>query len=72
MSSIYAVFDVAQRLIYLSYGFDSLEYLPLEEVKDLSEMDFTVKHVGPVMEAFSIPSVSPADCKRLCIFWING
>ncbi|KAG0208196.1 hypothetical protein B0O80DRAFT_167364 [Mortierella sp. GBAus27b] len=29
-----------------------LEYLPLEEVKDLSEMDFTVKHVGPVMEAF--------------------
>jgi hypothetical protein len=32
--------------------FDSLEYLPLEEVKDLSEMDFIVKHVGPVMEAF--------------------
>ncbi|KAG0285128.1 hypothetical protein BGZ97_007925 [Linnemannia gamsii] len=29
-----------------------LEYLPLEEVKDLSEMDFIVKHVGPVMEAF--------------------
>ncbi|KAF9276958.1 hypothetical protein BGZ74_003481 [Mortierella antarctica] len=29
-----------------------LEYLSLEEVKDLSEMDFTVKHVGPVMEAF--------------------
>ncbi|KAF9301922.1 hypothetical protein BGZ91_009459 [Linnemannia elongata] len=29
-----------------------LEYLPLEKVKDLSEMDFTVKHVGPVMEAF--------------------
>ncbi|KAF9395381.1 hypothetical protein BGX21_009957, partial [Mortierella sp. AD011] len=29
-----------------------LEYLPLEEVKDLSEMDFTVKLVGPVMEAF--------------------
>ncbi|KAF9297755.1 hypothetical protein BGZ88_009167 [Linnemannia elongata] len=27
-------------------------------------MNFTVKHVGPVMEAFSIPSVSPADCKR--------
>ncbi|GJJ74295.1 hypothetical protein EMPS_06653 [Entomortierella parvispora] len=29
-----------------------LEYLPLEEVKELSEMDFTVKYVGPVMEAF--------------------
>ncbi|KAG0002738.1 hypothetical protein BGZ65_002357 [Modicella reniformis] len=29
-----------------------LEYLPLEEAKDLSEMDFTVKHVGPVLEAF--------------------
>ncbi|KAG0347199.1 hypothetical protein BG004_008238 [Podila humilis] len=29
-----------------------LEYLPLEEEKDLSEMDFTVKYVGPVMQAF--------------------
>ncbi|KAF9350234.1 hypothetical protein BGX34_001344 [Mortierella sp. NVP85] len=29
-----------------------LEYLPLEDVKDLSEMDFVVKRVGPVMEAF--------------------
>ncbi|KAG0011778.1 hypothetical protein BGZ82_002875, partial [Podila clonocystis] len=34
-------------------GFDeSLVTSAVREVKDLSEMDFTVKHVGPVMEAF--------------------
>lgn len=43
--------DVEYRLIYYIV-LVSLEYLSLEEVKDLSEMDFTVKHVGPVMEAF--------------------
>ncbi|KAF8983816.1 hypothetical protein CPC16_009125 [Podila verticillata] len=29
-----------------------LDCLPLEEVKDLSEMYFTVKYIGPAMEAF--------------------
>lgn len=38
---------------YLFTPFDfGLEYLPKDEDRSISEYEYTVKHIGPVMQAF--------------------